>query len=225
MARPTFRRCWTKILPDGSIQPQFGPDGKDHGCGEYTGPVAQILFNPISQDLSDKIKALGGLSEPSELRQLVFDIPPGSPVEFCRKGSLRLDLIKSCGFCGAKFDLELSECPFCLARVEWYCVDCDKLVDNPIIQFIAQRADSGEHRKIDIPLHLHRWAWKIIPQIRGFVLKGAQFRCPTCEAKGSPVGLKPIPCIREVNDERLYTHYVLVIGNSRHLILDFKVNR
>jgi len=54
--------------------------------------------------------------------------------------------------------------------------------------------------------------------------KARQVRCPACEAT-NPRGLRGIRRIGDYAEEKLFTHYVLTIGNERHIILDYKLNR
>lgn len=54
--------------------------------------------------------------------------------------------------------------------------------------------------------------------------KARQVRCPTCEAL-DPCGLKNIRRIGDFVEEKHFTHYVLVIGDERHIILDCVVKR
>lgn len=130
MAQPTFRRFWVRILPDGRAIPQFDPHtGQYCGFEVYPGPVAQIIFMAVTPRLAELIRSQGDIAEPSDLPQLVFDVPPGSSAELHRVGSLRLDHLRVCGFCRAVFDPDLDACPRCLARDQWYCGTCDMLVE------------------------------------------------------------------------------------------------
>jgi len=181
---------WIKVLPNGHALPQFDPvTGEDQQCGDYTGPVAQILFYPITPRLAELINAQGDVAEASDLKPLCFDVPPGTPVEFYRTGTLRIDPQNICGFCELEFEYSSDMCPRCLAKNQWYCGACDELVADPIVD-----------------------------------LSNDQIRCPTCEVI-DPRGVRQIQCIGESCSERLFTHYVLIIGDKRHLILDYKLAR
>lgn len=188
MARPTFRRFWVRILPDGSALPQFDPyTGKYCGFESYSGQVAQIVFMGITPQLAEKIRANGDLAEPTQLPNLTFEVPPGTKADLYRTGTLQLMPMRVCGFCSAEFAPGLDTCPRCLARNHWYCEACDKLVENPIIDYENQ-----------------------------------QVRCPVCE-KTVPCGLRGIRRIEHFVDEKLFTHYVLTIGEERHIILDYRL--
>ncbi len=220
-AQPIFRRFWIKVKPDGSALPQFDTTGKDHGCGEYEGPVAQILFYPVSPKLAGLIQSHGDKAEPSRLRPLAFDIPPGEEVTFHRVGVLRIEPIKVCGFCGAEFDFELRECPRCLARLEWHCDKCDSLKE-PLIDTLLVNSQK-RFKKIKIVPALQKWAWKIAENLPGrWSFYDIQARCPDCEIAGDPRGLRLVRCVGDSGFERLFTHYILQFGNERHIILDYK---
>jgi hypothetical protein len=224
MAQPTFRRLWIKVLPNGSALPQFEPaTGKDHGCGEYVGPVAQIHFYPITESLAEKIRARGDKAEASRLPGLSFDILPGSDVEFNRVGALRIDYEKGCNFCGCEFDPSLRQCPRCLAQVEWYCSKCDELKPVPIIDFLITNK-LGMVKIVKIPPALYEFAEQVIDNIGygEWVLSDFQARCPECE-KTDPRGVRRIKCIEPTAEERLFTHYHLKINGQKHLIMDYKV--
>lgn len=224
MAQPTFRRQWTKILPDGTAKPQFEGDGTDHQCEDYTGPVAQILFHPISPDLAEKIKSHGDVAEASNLKPLEFDVPPGAEVKFYRTGMLRLDPVSYCGFCGAVYDYEIDECPRCLALNQWYCGKCDSLQKKPILDTILATPEK-EQKIIKIVPHLQKWAWKIAENLPGkWGFYSVQARCPECE-KTDPRGLKLVECTGKMQSEEIFTFYDLQIGSERHRILDYKLNK
>jgi hypothetical protein len=222
MAQPTFRRFWIRVIPDGSAIPQFDPHtGKYCGYEAYEGPVAQVLFYPISPRLAELIRSQGDQSEASDIKPIVFDIPPSERADMHREGTLRLDPKHICGFCEAEFGPELGVCPRCLASNQWYCGKCDALKENPIVELdIRDRAD--QHRPMRIPYALLGWASDLVRQIPGrWAIKSAQIRCPDCEAT-EPRGLRPIRRIGEFCEERHFTHYVLRIGAERHIILDYK---
>jgi hypothetical protein len=187
MARPTFRRFWIKILPDGTADSQFDPfTGRT--TEKYSGPAAQVLFYPITPKLAELIKSNGDQAEASHLKPLVFDIPPGGEYKFHRTGKLRYDLQHICGFCEAEFSSDLDVCPRCLAKNQWYCGACDELKPEPLI-------------------------------VDGVA------RCPECEGRGEPRGLKRVQCIGEFYSERLFTNYFLEVSGKKHLILDYKIVR
>ncbi len=221
--QPIFRRFWIKVKPDGSALPQFDTTGKDHGCGEYEGPVAQILFYPVSPKLAELIKSQGDKAEPSRLRPLVFDIPPGEEVKFNRVGALRIDPIKVCGFCGAEFDFEGRECPRCLAKLQWHCEKCDSLKENPIIDTLLVNHQK-RFKKIKIVPALQKWAWKIAENMPGgWSFYDIQARCPDCEIAGDPRGLRLVRCVGDSGSERLFTYYILEFAGGRHIILDYSM--
>lgn len=231
MAQPTFRRFWIRILPDGSALPQFNPvTGKYCGYEEYRGPVAQILFYPITPGLAERIQANGDRAEPSNLPVLSFEVLPGSKADMHRSGTLRYDLKRICGFCGTEFDPEQEECPCCLNRNQWYCGKCDELKRSYIVELELQALNPLDEEH---PLEkLIRIPWSLLPAARQLVhnipgrwgLKGVQVRCLQCEAT-EPRGLKHIQHIGEFYDEKLLTHYVLTIDGEKHIILDYWLRR
>jgi hypothetical protein len=225
MAQPTFRRFWIRVLPDGSAIPQFDPNtGKYCGYEAYQGPVAQILFYPISPRLAELIRAQGSQAEASNLKPLAFDIPPGGTADMHREGALRLDPMHICGFCGTEFGPELGVCPKCLAANQWYCGKCDALKENPIVELDLQNR-ANETRTMRIPYALIGWASDLVRQLPGrWGIKGYHVRCPDCEAV-EPRGLKPVRCLGDFCDERHFTHYVLNIGSEKHIIMDYKLRR
>lgn len=225
MAQPTFRRFWIRVLPDGSAIPQFDPHtGKYCGYESYGGPVAQILFYPVSPQLAELIRAQGDLAEASGLKLLVFDIPPGEKADMHREGTLRLDPMHICGFCELEFGPDVGACPRCLAANKWYCGRCDALKEDPLIELELQNRAGGK-RLIRIPYTLLGFASDVVHQIPGpWGIKGYHARCPDCE-NTMPWGLKPVPCIGDFCEERHFTHYVLIIGNERHIIVDYKLRR
>lgn len=225
MSQPPFRRFWIRVLPDGAAIPQFDPQtGKYCGYESHEGPVAQILFYPVTPHLAELIRAQGDRAEASDLRPLVFDIPPRERADMHRNGVLRLDPMHICGFCEAEFGPELGVCPRCLAQNQWYCGKCDALKETPIVELGLQNR-IGKQRRMRIPYALLGYASDLVRQISGnWGIKGAQIRCPDCEAV-EPHGLKPIRCIGDFCEERHFTHYVLEIGAERHIILDYKMRR
>lgn len=225
MSQPPFRRFWIRVLPDGSAIPQFDPHtGKYCGYEAYDGPVAQILFYPVTPHLAELIRAQGDQAEKSNLKPLVFDVLPGEKADMHRDGVLRLDPMHICGFCEAEFVPELGICPRCLARNQWYCGKCDALKENPVVELDLQNRD-GWKRSMQIPYALLGYASDLVRQIPGpWGIKGAQVRCPDCEAI-EPRGLRPIRCIGDFCEERHFTHYVLEIGTERRIILDYKLRR
>lgn len=211
------------MLPDGSAVSQFDPHtGKYCGYESYDGAVAQILFYPITPRLAELIRAHGDQAEASDPRPLAFDVPPGERADMHREGTLRLDPMHICGFCGAEFGPELGVCPRCLAANQWYCGKCDALKENPLVELdIWDRAD--QHRSVRVPYALLGWASDLIRQIPGkWAIKSASVRCPDCE-NVEPRGLRPVRCIGDFCEERLCTHYILDIGTERHIILDYKL--
>lgn len=225
MAKPCFRRFWVIVRPDGSAEPQFDPiTGKSREIGVDLGPVAQILFFPITPVLAEKIRANGDEAEASNFPVLTFMVPPGKPVKFHRLGDVRLDPVQVCGFCKAVFDDSAEECPRCLAKVSYYCGKCDSLKMEPLVDFVIQNRGRLK-KKIRIVNALHRYAWKVIENIPGgWQLVDAQLRCPDCEAT-MPRGLKTIPCIQHALDERIFIYYHLELDGIKHIILDYKLNK
>ncbi len=133
-SRPVFKRIWIKVLPDGVALPQFDPfTGEEHLWNEYEGPLAQVLFVPMTQGLAQKMAQHGNLAGPSKLPPIAIDIPPGATVHYERLSKVMLDLTKICGFCEAEFEPEIDECPRCLAKNQWYCSTCDTVKFDPII--------------------------------------------------------------------------------------------
>lgn len=224
MARPTFRRFWIKILPDGRALPQFDPNtGKSHEAGDYSGPLAQLVFYPVTANLAQKIKSNQDQAEKSNLPVLIFEFDPGDDVKFFRVGTLRKDDVTICGLCGAILDWGTHECPRCLARVQWYCSKCDTL-KTPIIDTIVI-SEEGDVKSIKIVPALQSKAWKIVEQLPGlWRFKDIQARCPDCE-KTDPRGLKFVECLFQGCAEVLYTHYVLEVNGKKTLILDYKRTR
>ncbi|MHB8123474.1 MAG: hypothetical protein ACYDG4_15125 [Desulfuromonadaceae bacterium] len=134
MARPTFRRFWVRIRPDGSALPQFDPrTGKYCGYEDYKGPVTQILFYPVTPHLAELIRGQGDMAEASSLPALIFDVPPGASSHLHRVGTLRLNPWHICGFCEAEFEVTKEVCPRCLAKNQWYCGTCDSLIEQPLL--------------------------------------------------------------------------------------------
>jgi hypothetical protein len=221
MAQPTFRRFWVRILPDGSAIPQFDPrTGKYCGYEAYPGSVAQILFYPITPRLAELIKKQGDIAQASGLRPLAFDVLPGSMAPMHRVGKLRLEPKRICGFCEAEFDAALRVCPRCLAKNQWYCGKCDELKETPIIDFELQNSD-GDERIIRIPPALWEYAPDIVRQIGEWGIKGTRERCPDCEAT-DPRGVRTIRCLGDFCEEKLFTHYILVIDDEKHIIMDYR---
>ncbi len=211
------------MLPDGSAISQFDPHtGKYCGYEAYEGPVAQILFYPITPRLAELIRAQGDQAEASNLKPLVFEVPPGERADMHRDGVLRLDPMHICGFCEAEFGPEVSTCPRCLAQNQWYCGKCDALKENPVVELDLQNRIGGR-RTLRIPYALLGYASDLVRQIPGcWGIRGAQVRCADCEST-EPRGLRPIRRIGEFCEEKHFTHYVLKIGNERHIILDYKL--
>lgn len=167
--------------------PQFDPQsGKYCGYETYDGPVAQILFRAVTPRLAEQIASQKDVARASQLAALDFEVPPGVKAELYRKGTLMLFPRHICGFCEAEFSADVSVCPRCLAKNQWYCGTCDCLIEDPVIDRIKR-----------------------------------QIRCPTCE-RTDPRGVRQIQCIGEFSDEKIFTHYILSIGNERHIILDYK---
>jgi len=223
MAQPTFRRFWVRILPDGSAIPQFDPrTGKYCGFETYPGPVAQVLFFATTPRLAELINKQGDVAQVSNLRTLAFEVPPGSVASMHRVGKLRLEPKRICGFCEAEFDAALRVCPRCLAKNQWYCGKCDDLKETPIIDFELESKD-GDERRIRIPPALWEYAPEVVQQIGGgsWRIKKTSERCPDCETI-DPRGVRTISCIADFCDEKLYTHYELVIGNERRIIMDYR---
>lgn len=215
-------------MPDGRALPQFDPfTGKSHECGEYLGPVAQVLFRPISPSLAEKIRKNGDQAEPSELPALSFDLPPGTILDsrqkFSRYGRLRQDRMRICSFCNLEFESDRSDacCPRCLAKIQWYCSECDELKHNPIVLLKLRRGED-DMKIIRIPPALLGYVGQIVRNIPGrwgLDLNGIEVRCPECEPV-CPQGLRPVRVIGEFMRERIFTHYVLDVNGQRHIILD-----
>lgn len=224
MAKPIFRRFWVKIRPDGTAIPQFDPkDGKSREVGTDLVPLASLIFHPVTPILAERIKSNGDYAEPSDLPILSFDFLPGDKIEFNRVGSLRIDPVKVCGFCGAEFDWDSEECPRCLSRIKWYCPECDELKE-PLIDTLIVSPEEVV-RAIKIVPALQKWAWKIVEQLPGkWGFHDIQARCPDCE-KNDPRGLLPVQCIASTGAERLYTYYDLRINGKLHRILDYRLSR
>jgi hypothetical protein len=223
MARPLFRRFWIKILPNGSAVSQFDPfTGKSQEIGSYNTPCAQILFYPMSSSLAQKIRSNGDTAEASNLPLLTFDIPPDGTFKFERIGTLRLDLRTICGYCELEYSADLPECPRCLAKDQWLCVACGKLISNPIVSLQLQGAE-GIPKWIQIVPALKGFEGEIIHNLPGkWGLKTVQVRCPECE-KTIPRGLKLHKCTANCYEEHLYTRYNLIIDGKKHIILDYKI--
>ncbi len=235
MPRPTFRRFWIRILPDGRAIPQFDPvTGKYCGFEDFQEPVAQVLFYPVTRGLAEKIQARGDRAEASNLPILSFEALPGSSISMHRAGTLRYDLRQICGFCEAEFEPELGECPRCLAKSRWYCSKCDELKLQPIIDLELQKPDPSAlpseedgvlTKWVRLPAALEYAIGAIVRNIPGrWGLKGAQVRCPDCE-QTEPRGLRLAQRLEQFYDERLFTHYALEIDGHRHVILDYKLRR
>ncbi|OPY54709.1 MAG: hypothetical protein A4E48_00288 [Methanosaeta sp. PtaU1.Bin060] len=207
--------------------PQFDPfTGKSHECGEYLGPVAQVLFCPISPSLAEKIRKNGDQAEASELPMLSFDLPPGTVLDsrekFSRYGRLRQDRMRICGFCNLEFESDRNDacCPRCLAKIQWYCSKCDALKHNPLVFLKLRRGD--DMKIVRIPIALLDYVGQIVRNIPGgwgLDFKDIEVRCPECEPT-DPRGLRPVKAIGEFMRERIFTHYVLDVDGHRHIILD-----
>lgn len=224
MGQPKFRRYWIRILPDGSALPQFDPrTGKYCGYEAYEGPVAQVLFYPVTPRLAELIKKQGDEAEPSNLPVLIFDVPHGCPARMNRAGTLRLDPWHICGFCGAEFESFVETCPRCLTKNQWYCGKCDKLIEKPLVKLSLRTKENGR-KKIFIPYALVNRAQDVVRHIPGgWIVNDITAFCPICETRGEPRGLRYLNfCIGDFTTERHFTHYVLSIGNEKHIILDYK---
>jgi hypothetical protein len=200
-SKPVFRRFWVKVLPDGRAMPQFDPfSGAEHLWHEYDGPLAQVLFLPMTPTLAEKLKQHGNRGGPSKLPQVVIDIPPGSTVHYERRGRAQFDLTKICGFCEAEFDPDLKECPLCLAKNQWYCSVCDTIKFEPLYVRNSTCNEECQRSCTGCP--------------------SAQVRCPECEAK-EPHGLNTIHCLGEFYEGRNFFTTILDVDGTRHLIINY----
>jgi hypothetical protein len=82
---------------------------------------------------------------------------------------------------------------------------------------------AGEERIVHIPPALWDYVPDVVRQIPGrWYLRATHERCPDCE-KVDPRGVRPIRCVGEFCEEKLYTHYVLDFNGERHIIMDYKL--
>ena len=228
--QPTFRRYWIKILPSGEALPQFDPlTGVEHQWQEYTGPLAQVLFLPMTPALAARIQAAGkNLAEASTLKALSFDVLPGEEVLYHRVGKVKWDTKQICGLCEAEFNLGLTECPRCLAKNQWYCSKCDELKHSPIAELILEDPlAEGVYKRFRIASHLALQPYslgKILQELPyKWPMKGVQIRCPECE-KVEQRGLNQIRCIAEFMSFRHFMSHDLTIGGVMHIIIDYKTS-
>lgn len=226
--QPTFRRYWVKILPSGEAKPQFDPlTGTEHQWQEYVGPLAQVLFLPMTPVLVQRILAAGkNLAEPSSLKQLVFDVLPGEKVAYHRIGKVRWDTKTICGLCETEFNSDLIECPRCLAKNHWYCGRCDTMIRSPIAELILEDPeDETRLKRIRLAPYLASLPYylgKILKELPfRWAVKSVQIRCPECE-KVEPRGLNQIKCIAEFMNFKHNMSHDLTIGDTRHIIIDYK---